>query len=320
AVWTARSAVEADYKTVRYSGKERDATGLYYYGYRYYQPWAGRWLSSDPAGTVDGLNLYRMVRNTPIVLRDTDGRMPLSSNTDKRVRDSLYESEAVTDNTIGQQSDGSIISDAAGAEINEASDNKKLKFYRIDLSPPSVISVNGFKGNATPRLVKLFGDDTVFGAENLDGIDAFRAEVSDVVNLFGDAKYYYFERKMVNGYACEVQRPLYLYEISLPAEHPYHILSSFFKEENSFEIALMATQGEEVIKMLKGKGDELYQLNISKFREVLIDYSSSYNATKEVQIKGPIPPEYIKYIPPAAEVFLRQKDQASISTRQRLAA
>ncbi|MGT3828656.1 RHS repeat-associated core domain-containing protein, partial [Enterobacter kobei] len=59
-VWTARSAVEADYKTVRYSGKERDATGLYYYGYRYYQPWAGRWLSADPAGTVDGLNLFRM--------------------------------------------------------------------------------------------------------------------------------------------------------------------------------------------------------------------------------------------------------------------
>jgi len=78
AVWTARSAVEADYKTIRYSGKERDATGLYYYGYRYYQPWAGRWLSSDPAGTVDGLNLFRMVRNNPVTLRDNDGRNPTS--------------------------------------------------------------------------------------------------------------------------------------------------------------------------------------------------------------------------------------------------
>ena len=74
AVWTARSAVEADYKTVRYSGKERDATGLYYYGYRYYQPWVGRWLSPDPAGTVDGLNLFRMVRNNPVTLKDIDGR------------------------------------------------------------------------------------------------------------------------------------------------------------------------------------------------------------------------------------------------------
>ncbi|WP_346423951.1 RHS repeat-associated core domain-containing protein [Serratia marcescens] len=80
AVWTARSAVEAEYKTVRYSGKERDATGLYYYGYRYYQPWAGRWLSADPAGTVDGLNLFRMVRNNPVSMKDKDGRVPTISS------------------------------------------------------------------------------------------------------------------------------------------------------------------------------------------------------------------------------------------------
>ncbi|MCP1420243.1 insecticidal toxin complex protein TccC [Pseudomonas laurylsulfativorans] len=75
AVWTTRNQIEADYKTHRYSGKERDATGLYYYGYRYYQPWAGRWLSSDPMETVDGLNLYRMVRNNPLTFEDIDGRM-----------------------------------------------------------------------------------------------------------------------------------------------------------------------------------------------------------------------------------------------------
>ncbi|MGJ0638779.1 RHS repeat-associated core domain-containing protein [Xenorhabdus bovienii] len=73
AILTARSQTEVDYKTVRYSGKERDATGLYYYGYRYYQPWAGRWLSADPAGTVDGLNLFRMVRNNPVSGYDNVG-------------------------------------------------------------------------------------------------------------------------------------------------------------------------------------------------------------------------------------------------------
>ncbi|MEB0205598.1 RHS repeat domain-containing protein [Pseudomonas sp. CCC3.1] len=76
AVWIARSQAEASYKTVRYSGKERDATGLFYYGYRYYQPWAGRWLSADPAGTVDGLNLFRMCRNNPIKYQDDNGLMP----------------------------------------------------------------------------------------------------------------------------------------------------------------------------------------------------------------------------------------------------
>lgn len=76
AILTARSQSEVNYRIIRYSGKERDATGLYYYGYRYYQPWAGRWLSSDPAGTVDSLNLFRMVRNNPVTMQDIDGRAP----------------------------------------------------------------------------------------------------------------------------------------------------------------------------------------------------------------------------------------------------
>ncbi|MBF8755571.1 RHS repeat protein [Pseudomonas guariconensis] len=82
AVWTHRHAVEASYKTVRYSGKERDATGLYYYGYRYYQSWAGRWLSADPAGTVDGLNLYCMVRNNPVSRLDDQGLADRDPNED----------------------------------------------------------------------------------------------------------------------------------------------------------------------------------------------------------------------------------------------
>ncbi|MBS9422979.1 toxin [Photorhabdus caribbeanensis] len=73
AIWTARNQIEASYKTVRYSSKERDKTGLYYYQYRYYQPWMGRWLSADPAGTIDGLNLYRMVKNNPIRYQDELG-------------------------------------------------------------------------------------------------------------------------------------------------------------------------------------------------------------------------------------------------------
>ncbi|UWM65824.1 RHS repeat-associated core domain-containing protein [Enterobacter sp. CP102] len=76
AVWSSRSSVEASYKTIRYSGKERDATGLYYYGSRYFQPFSGRWLNADPAGTVDGQNLYRMVRNNPLRYFDPDGQEP----------------------------------------------------------------------------------------------------------------------------------------------------------------------------------------------------------------------------------------------------
>ncbi|WP_347904861.1 RHS repeat-associated core domain-containing protein [Pseudomonas purpurea] len=71
--WAGRDKVEASYKTIRYSGKERDATGLYYYGHRYYVPWRQRWLSADPAGTADGLNLYAMVHGNPVSHVDIAG-------------------------------------------------------------------------------------------------------------------------------------------------------------------------------------------------------------------------------------------------------
>lgn len=70
-----RGEVEASYKTVRYSGQERDATGLYYYGFRYYVPWLQRWLNADPAGDVSGLNLYEFCGNNTISRIDPDGCM-----------------------------------------------------------------------------------------------------------------------------------------------------------------------------------------------------------------------------------------------------
>jgi RHS repeat-associated protein len=61
-------------KRYRYTGKERDEeTGLYYHGARYYAPWLGRWTAADPAGFVDGPNLYAYVRNNPVRFRDPDG-------------------------------------------------------------------------------------------------------------------------------------------------------------------------------------------------------------------------------------------------------
>jgi len=75
--WAGRNAIEAKYKTVRYSGKERDPTGLNYYGFRYYAPWLGRWINPDPAPGIDGLNRFTMVRNNPITLIDQDGLAPI---------------------------------------------------------------------------------------------------------------------------------------------------------------------------------------------------------------------------------------------------
>ena len=75
-----RSAVEVSRKRYRYTGKERDEeTGLYYYGARYYAPWIGRWISCDPAGLVDGSNVYRYVKNSPINTTDPTGMWEMPS-------------------------------------------------------------------------------------------------------------------------------------------------------------------------------------------------------------------------------------------------
>jgi insecticidal toxin complex protein TccC len=68
-----RGEVEASYRTLRYSGKERDATGLYYYGFRYYMAGWQRWLNPDPGGSIDGSNFFSMVSNNPLNLKDSMG-------------------------------------------------------------------------------------------------------------------------------------------------------------------------------------------------------------------------------------------------------
>jgi RHS repeat-associated protein len=61
-------------KRYRYTAMERDEeSGLAYHGARYYAPWLGRWTTADPAGLVDGVNLYRYVRNRPSNAVDTTG-------------------------------------------------------------------------------------------------------------------------------------------------------------------------------------------------------------------------------------------------------
>jgi RHS repeat-associated protein len=47
--------------------------GTYYYGYRFYSPSTGRWLTRDPLGEAGGLNLYGFVGNDPVNYVDAFG-------------------------------------------------------------------------------------------------------------------------------------------------------------------------------------------------------------------------------------------------------
>ncbi len=68
------NAITAVAKRYRFTGKEKDEeSGLYYYGARFYACWLGRWTACDPAGRVDGANLYVYTRNNPVILTDPNG-------------------------------------------------------------------------------------------------------------------------------------------------------------------------------------------------------------------------------------------------------
>ena len=60
----ASSGVYSSVNEYRFSTKSLDqVSGLYYYGFRYYNPDTGRWLSRDPIEERGGLNLYGMIGN-----------------------------------------------------------------------------------------------------------------------------------------------------------------------------------------------------------------------------------------------------------------
>ena len=57
----------------RYTGREQDANGLYYYRARYYSAAMGRFISEDPIGLAGGLNGYAYVEGDPISYIDPLG-------------------------------------------------------------------------------------------------------------------------------------------------------------------------------------------------------------------------------------------------------
>ena len=76
----------ADLLPFHYSSKLRDVdSGFNYYGYRFYDPGAGRWLNRDPIGEEGGVNLYGMVGNDAVNAFDVLGQQGLVPDTAKLI-------------------------------------------------------------------------------------------------------------------------------------------------------------------------------------------------------------------------------------------
>jgi RHS repeat-associated protein len=62
---------------LKYTGRDDDETGLYYYRARYYDPRIGRFISEDPMGYAAGdVNFYAYVGNNPVNGNDPSGLEP----------------------------------------------------------------------------------------------------------------------------------------------------------------------------------------------------------------------------------------------------
>jgi RHS repeat-associated protein len=77
--WLAQTGPYATANVMRFSSKPwvgfagSATSGLYYYGYRFYDPYLQRWVKRDPIGELGGWNLYCFSDNAPYGLIDPQG-------------------------------------------------------------------------------------------------------------------------------------------------------------------------------------------------------------------------------------------------------
>lgn len=130
----------------RFSTKPLDAvSGLYYYGYRFYNPSTGRWPSRDPIEERGGTNLYAFLRNNGLHSVDRLGLTII------RV-DGLY-NQTLTNTGTGQ--DG----------YYEGVESYNINFYKVGCSVTVIVTL------------------TLTNFVSQDVIDAWRTGVSNVWNV-----------------------------------------------------------------------------------------------------------------------------------------
>lgn len=77
----AKSGAMADVNRYRFSSKEvHPNSGLYYYGYRFYEPNLQRWVNQDPIQVRGGVNFYSFIKNSPINAYDSFGMVEARFN------------------------------------------------------------------------------------------------------------------------------------------------------------------------------------------------------------------------------------------------
>lgn len=144
-------------KRYRYTGMERDEeTGLEYHSARYYLPWLGRWLSADPIGIGDGVNVYCYSKNTPLNLFDIIGKQ--AQEHDKVFKPSSKDKETSTTTAAPQPQKKMSSKEVATKKLNGApmfeTNQKVLKMLK------DIDEQEGQREIIKPGNIKVEGSET----------------------------------------------------------------------------------------------------------------------------------------------------------------
>jgi RHS repeat-associated protein len=130
----------------RFSTKyQDDETDLLYYGYRYYSPSTGRWLSRDPIEEDGGFNLYGFVNSNPVNSTDSLG---LVIETSCDAIDDYLKSLG-----ISYERTGSYHYTFSGTDLGTGDADAKMIVTRM-LFAGTVFKVSSTGGSATDNLKK----------------------------------------------------------------------------------------------------------------------------------------------------------------------
>jgi RHS repeat-associated protein len=233
---------EKSYRTLGYSGKEKDATGLYYYGFRYYIPHFQRWLNPDSFSLVDGLNLYAMVRNNPVSLHDSNGAESTRDNFDEKDIEGF----------------SSVFSSIKSGLMAQGLDPKQTLYLIVGRSPQVLGSYIEHMGYTTALL-------------QLSGMSASRANIADASTLDEQQRINRreFIKSAMDGKDAGMQS-IVMIDFSVTGNsisRAHKLVSEYYKEMNSDKVVKMAIvsrftdapdKSPEEIEILHGADNVLF--------------------------------------------------------------
>ena len=254
-----RTAIEARLKRYRFTGKERDEeSGFSYHGARYYIPWLGRWTSCDPAGPVDGPNLYAYVKDNPVRLIDpggTAGTDPDGVNrTPGRTSKTLVYNRKTGDTKLLSNPETTLADDPAfkdlAGKVESGMRSTNYKSFRATLNQGIKEILEGAADHPLKKLLEVKGNKLVWKAGT-----AFAGEELNYAHTLA--------QKSIANLGADEGAAVALENLS-PVGRTYHLSTYGHAEDYATSFSKAATP--EAAALEKALADELAVTRLARAR------------------------------------------------------